>query len=158
MGLARTNGGLYVPQGSYEAAILRALQEHDSDLRLVPQGRDRDGRTYWKVARYCGSERPVEFILTWGDADSAYPLSFAIVDEVKRHDRNSRGFDAEDSDTLNKRLLEERARESRELGEAIAEYHGDRMAGKKKTVLHAGRNLQLSRIRQRRFRPPELRP
>lgn len=156
----RTDGGLYVPQGAYEAAVLRELRQHDPDLRLVPQGVDREGRTYWKVARYFGSERPVEFLLTWGDLEQgvAYPLSMAIVDEVRRHDRSMRGFDAEDSDTINARLRAKREQESRELGRAIAEEVHDRMAGKKSTPLFRGRNLQLARIRQRRRLPPELRP
>jgi len=126
----------------------------------VPQDSDHFGRRIYKVFRYAGSERPAEFLLFWGDPSSgvAYPLSMSIVDEVKRHDRGERGFSAEDSDVINARLVEQRRRESRDLGKAIAEEHGDRMAGKKSSVLFAGKNLQLSRIRQRRTRPPELRP
>lgn len=162
--LTRTDGGLLVPLEGYEEAVRRALREHDDNLRLVPQDSDYFGRRIYKVFRYAGSDRPADFILFWGDAakNEAYPLSMAIVDEVKRHDRGSRGFDVEDSDTLNARLREQRAREARELGEAIAEYHGDRMGdgsgGKKFTVLPTGRSLQLARMRRRRELPPELRP
>ena len=159
-GLTSTDGGLLVPQGAYEEAVARALKEHDPLLRLVPQDSDHFGRRVYKVFRYAGSDRDAEFILFWGDPTNgvAYPLSMAIVDEVKRHDRNERGFSAEDPDVLNARLVEQRQREARELGSAIAEEHADRMEGKKTSVLFTGKNLQLSRIRQRRRMPPELRP
>lgn len=162
-GLSRTAGGLYVPSGSYEAAVLAALQAHDPDLRLIPQGTDRRGKTFWKVARYMG-DRPVQFILTWGDISKgeAYDLSFGIVDEVQRLDRSTRGA-PEGSDAINRRLLEQREKDSRDLGEAIADefrdYLGDGTGNAKRShVPVPGRALQLSRIRQRRKLPPELRP
>ena len=156
MNLERTDGGLLVPQGAYEESVARALKDHDPLLRLVPQDSDHFGRRVYKVFRYAGSERSAEFILFWGDPTNnvAYPLSYAIVDEVKRHDRGERGFSAEDSDTINARLLEESRRKSREEGQALAEEHADRMTGKKKTVLHTSKNLQLSRIRHRRSFDP----
>ena len=152
MNLSRTDGGLLVPQGAHEAAVSAALREHDPDLRLVPQDSDHYGRTIYKVYRYVGSERPAECILFWGDPTQnvAYPLSMSLVDEVRRHDRGMRGFDAETSDALNAKLLAARARESREMGEALAEDYQDRLSGKRRTILHRGRDLYAARNRVRR--------
>lgn len=147
--LTRTDGGLIVPQDSFESAVATALREHDPDLRLVPQGRDREGRTFYKVARYIGSERPVEFILTWGDITNgiAYPLSWGIVDEVKRHDRGSRGFDARDSDAINAEHRAELEKESRRQSEALLDDHRDRISGKKITAADRVRGHRPNRRR-----------
>ena len=162
MGLSRTDGGLFVPEGAHEAAVMRALREHDDDLRLVPQDSDHFGRRVYKVFRYAGSNRPAEFILFWGDPGKgvAYPLSMSLVDEVKRHDRGMHGFSAEDSDTINARLKADLARESREQGAELADEFRDHIAGKgTKSILFRGKHLQAARNRVRaRTKSRELRP
>lgn len=121
MRLSRTDGGLIVPEGDHELAVNRALREHDDRLRLVPQDSDHFGRRIYKVYRYNGPDRDADFILFWGDPgkNEAYPLSMQIVDEVKRHDRSSRGFDVEDPDVINARLIAENRAKAREEGEAL---------------------------------------
>ena len=123
MSLTRTSGGLLVPEGALEAAVSRQLQELDPDLRLVPQDSDVYGQRIYKVYKYMGSERPALFVLLWGDGHgNPYPLSSALVEEVKRHDRNMRGV-LLDPDEHNRRLKEERYRDlASDLDELGAEY------------------------------------
>src|SRR3990172_2038428 len=105
--LHQTESGLLVPEGAHEAAVDAALREHDPDLRLVPQDSDYYGRRIYKVAPYYAPDPPVEFLLTWCDpsGETAYPLSMAIVDEIRRHDRGMRGFDVPGPDVSNAKLL-----------------------------------------------------
>ncbi|MBA2370736.1 MAG: hypothetical protein H0V71_03715 [Chloroflexi bacterium] len=126
----------------------------------MPQGTDRDGRPFYKVARYYGSERPVEFILTWGDITNgiAYPLSMAIVDEVRRHDRSMRGFDARDSDDLNAELVAKRLKDSRDEGREIARWFQSKLDGNI-SVLFRSKNLKQARDRVRgRTKESKLKP
>lgn len=160
MGLSRTDGGLYVPEGAHEAAVMRALREHDDDLRLVPQDSDHFGRRVYKVFRYAGSERPAEFLLFWGDEHgNPFPLSSSLVDAVKQLDRNMRGFDPRNADAKNAELVARRRQKSREDGEALLQDYDGRLEGKKSSPPKRSVGLLRARDRVRaRTRSSDLRP
>jgi hypothetical protein len=125
MSLTRTSGGLLVPEGALEAAVSRQLRELDPDLRLVPQDSDAYGQRIYKVYKFMGPDRPAAFILMWGDWNgNPFPLSSALVEEVKRHDRNLRGHESlPDADEHNRRLKSEaRRRGAEELAELGRTY------------------------------------
>lgn len=108
---SRSDSGLTVAEHGMDAvAVQRALQEHDRDLRLIPQESDYYGRIVYKVARVTGGDRPVQWVMTWRTREGeALPLSMRLVDKVKELDLNSRA-PKEDEDVLNARLREEHAR------------------------------------------------
>jgi hypothetical protein len=92
-----SDSGLLLPtQGMDEAAVRRALTEHDPELVLLPPGVDVYGRPWperqgYRVYRKVGGDKPIEFICFWGnDQFEPYPLSSALVDKVKELDRNTR--------------------------------------------------------------------
>jgi hypothetical protein len=89
----RSSGGLDIleHQGD-EATISRELRKHDDDLRLI-RGYDTErGVWLYKVYSYRGPNHPAEFILAWQtEQGEPLPLSSRLVDEVVRHDRNTRG-------------------------------------------------------------------
>lgn len=116
MGYTHGHGGLLAPEGALEAAVSRQLKELDPDLRLVPQDSSAFGTRIYKVYKYQGPDRPATFILLWGDGNGTpYPLSSALVEEVKRYDRGGRGHATlPDPDEENRRLNEERRREAEE--------------------------------------------
>lgn len=121
MGLVytRRDDGLVLAQASQdEAAVARALKQHDSELRLVPQESDVLGKRCYKVYRYAGSERPAEFILAWMKDGEALPLSMGLVDAVKALDRNSRA-PYQDEDELNAAMRERRDKQTADDIEAI---------------------------------------
>lgn len=169
MDLVFTQGpsGLVVAnQGSDEAACARALREHDPDLRLVPPGvlvqGERESRSdAWRVYRYCGSERPIEFVCGWwDDRGTPYPQLSAdgLLRMVQSLDRNLRG-DRVEADEHNARLLAERAREAHERFTEIAREFDGRLEGKRSAPQPRSRNLYLARSREReRIRSRELRP
>jgi hypothetical protein len=111
---SRTESGLSVMMGgSDERAVARALREHDDALRLVPQGSDALGKIIYKVYRYSGSEQPAEFVLGWwDDYGEPYPLSMALVEMVKQHDKSQRGnAQLISEDEHNRRLRERRQKD-----------------------------------------------
>jgi len=78
--------------GQDEAAISKALRQHDPDLRLVPRHSEKFGKRYYAVYRYAGSDRPAEFVCAWTtDAGEPLPLSSRLLDLVQKLDRNTRG-------------------------------------------------------------------
>src|SRR4051812_14679348 len=102
-----------------ETAVRRALIDHDSDLRLIPPGVMLDGqpnaeRVGYRVARYRGGDRPLEFLCFWGnDQGDPYPLSHGLVELVQSLDRGGRGG----YKTAEQRNLEAREQQQRRYDE-----------------------------------------
>ena len=136
MGVASAYGGLLVPEGALEAAVSRQLRELDPDLRLVPQDSDAYGTRIYKVYKYEGPDRAATFILHWGDEHgNPFPLSSALVEEVKRHDRNMRGHATLlDPDESNRKLKEERRRTLNNDLDELGREFDKRVAGKFSTT------------------------
>ena len=153
-----THSGLLVPSGTQEAAVAAALKQHDPDLRLVPQMSDVYGTTVWKVYRYCGSERPAEFVCGWwNDKLEPLPLSMALIDMVQLHDKNMRGNPG-DVDELTAKLKAQRYADARAETQEMAREFAARMDGKRYTILPRSQSLRMARDKQRRNPTPELRP
>ena len=153
MGLvhSQTDSGLSVlSQGADEAAVSRALRQHDNDLRLVPQDSDAYGSRVYKVYRYCGPDRPAEFLFLWGDDyGNPYPLSMAVVERVKQFDKNARG-NAEyvDPDEHNRRMKE---RIQRGYDADVDTIKSEELRrGTKSYVFHRSPALAVARRRGRR--------
>lgn len=119
---SRTDSGLLVAENGSgdERAVARALRDYDPDLRLVPQG-VAGGRMAYKVYRYCGSERPAEFICFWGnERGEPYPLSHRLLDKVRSLDKNQRGSeDYRSEDELNEQAKAARERQAEEDAQAL---------------------------------------
>lgn len=111
----RSDSGLnVVEQCGDVAAISRLLRQHDDDLRLVP------GWPF-RVYSYRGPNHPAEFVLAWqSEAGEPLPLSSRLVDEVIRHDRNSRGV-VVDADVRNQQQKQAEAKQWERDQEAITE-------------------------------------
>lgn len=157
---SRSDSGLVLAEhGMDEAAVSRALRQHDNDLRLV-RGYDLDREVFfWKVYRYNGPDRPADFILAWANEEGEpLPLSTRLVDEVQRHDRGMRG-DFVSADEHNRRLREERHKDYLRDAEAIVQEFSAKLDGKKMVPLPRSQSLRMSRDKQRaRIKDPGLRP
>ena len=148
---SQTDSGLSVlSHGADEAAVSRALRNYDNDLRLIPQDSDVYGRRVYKVYRYCGSERPAEFLFLWGDDyGNPYPLSMALVERARTYDKNQRGnSEYIDPDEHNRRLRELRNRDYHSEVETIKTEELAR--GEKSYVFHRSPALAVARRRGRR--------
>lgn len=147
MHVSRLDSGLTVAEhGSDAVAVQRALQEHDRDLRLIPQESDHYGRIVYKVARLTGGDRPVQWVMSWRTRDGeALPLSMRLVDKVKELDLNSRA-PKDDPDDLNAQVRAERERdldrEMENLSEDWQRKHGQ-------PILHRSQSLRLARDKRR---------
>ena len=142
----RTDSGLEIArEGADEAAVIRALREHDDDLRLI-RGVDEERHCWvWRVYRYRGSEQEAEFVCGhWDQSGAPYPLSMALVERVKELDRNSRGQTI-GADEANRRRQErlERQKEA-DSEDLIADWlpHEGRSA-----LLPRGQSLRQARSR-----------
>jgi hypothetical protein len=132
-----------------EAAVSRALRQHDDDLRLIRSFDLEREVFFWKVYRYNGPERPADFILAWATDDGEpKPLSMRIVDEVQRHDRGMRG-DTISPDEYNRRLREERHKDYLRDAEAIVQEFGAKLDGKKTVPVHRSQRLRMYRDKRR---------
>lgn len=158
----QSDSGLIVGNhASGEAAVRRALAQYDPDLRLVPpgifiRGEHEDRSDAWRVYRYVGSGRDVQFVCGWwDDYGNPYPqLSVdGLLQMVQRLDRNSRGWERRDADAENAALVEQRRREAREELDEIAREFKGRLEGKRSSPLPRSRSLQLARMRQRARNP-----
>ena len=131
--MIQSSSGLLVPEGALEAAVSRQLRELDPDLRLVPQDSDAYGQRIYKVFKYMGSERPAQFILMWGDGNgNPYPLSSALVEEIKRYDRGGRGHEAlPDPDEQNRKLNERKRKQDADDFDALAETYEPYTSGRR---------------------------
>lgn len=148
----RTESGLVFPEsGVDEAAIRRALRDHDDQLRLIPPGVDMAGRPQpervgYRVARLTGGDRPLEFLCFWGnDMGDPYPLSHAIVDMVKQLDRNTGSAYMDDvvRNELARQVKEKDwARDTEALADDWAFKHG-------RPVLPRGQSLRRARDKRR---------
>lgn len=155
-GLIVAGSGLLVPEGAQEAAIQRALQQHDPDLRLVPQDSDVYGRRIYHVWRYNGPDRDAHRVCVWADEQlNPLPLSSALVDYVQSLDRNGRGRQV-DVDELERKFREEQRKDYRRDAEAILADHDPRIEGKRHQPLPRSRSLYLARLRQRAKLPKEM--
>lgn len=141
----RTGSGLYVAETATDyQSVSAALRDHDPNLRLVPQGVDRNGRPIYKVLYALGPERPAETVLVWMDdrLEEAFPLSHRIVDEVKRLDRNGRA-DRVSEDEHNRRLRDEA--HERLHDELLGVGFEEAARTRRSPVLHRGVHLRRSR-------------
>jgi hypothetical protein len=134
---SRTDSGLVLAEhGSDEAAVARELLRHDPDLRLERAIHPDTQTHFWKVLRYVGSERPLEFICDWLDADrNPLPLSMRLLDRVKMHDRNS-PMATLDEDTANARHRERLAKEHAARMQDIADDHRSRARRNRAPMFH----------------------
>ena len=148
MGLVyhRTDSGLVLAEhGQDEAAVARALKEHDRDLRLVPQRSDAYGHIYYSVYRYAGSERDAEFVCAWqNESGEPRPLSFGLVDLVKQLDKNTRSRYLSD-DERNTRKREREAKQEERDREALISDWQTREG--RSAVLPRGAHLRQARSR-----------
>ena len=147
MGLVytRRDDGLVLAQASQdEAAVARALKQHDPELRLVPQESEVLGKRCYKVYRYAGSERPAEFILAWVKDGDPLPLSMGLVDAVKALDRNSRVeyLNEDERDAL------ERERRDKQTAADIEDIRSDWATREKRSAV-LPRSPSLRRARSR---------
>jgi hypothetical protein len=142
----KTESGLLVASegASDERAVARALKDHDPDLRLVPQ---QDG---WRVYRYAGPDRPADFILYWGDGEGPWPLSHRLVDEVKRHDRNTQAH-VPSPEELNAKAEAERRKQDAAMVEDIVDDNRHKMNGRI-ACLKPSVALRMARDKERRRR------
>lgn len=142
---SRLASGLFVAETATDyMSVAQALRDHDSQLRLVPQGVDRNGRPIYKVLLDVGPERPAELVLAWMDDsfEEALPLSHRIVDEVKRLDRNSRADRI--SDDEHNRMVREQAEQ--QLHEELVGVGLEEAARTRRSpALHRGVHLRRSR-------------
>lgn len=147
---SRTGSGLIVSEyGADGAAVLRALKDHDPDLRLIPPGVSVQGahREHWAVYLYRGSERPPVFVLAWTGPDGGpLPLSHRLVDAVKQRDLNGRGNPLS-ADQLNAARAEARRRQEERDREALR--HDHLSSAGKHHVPHRSVALRMTRDKQR---------
>lgn len=167
MVFTQTGSGLVLAHsGSDEAAARSALREYDSDLRLIPPGlfvsgeRESYSRGY-RVYRYMGSERPIQFVCLWGNeyGEPYEQLSATgLLEMVKRLDRNTR-YEHVDADEKNRKMLERRRKEADEGFQEIVDEFKDKIDGKKSSPLPRSRSLYLARNRVRaQTKSNELKP
>jgi len=145
---SKTDSGLLVAEESAEgAAVARALRDHDSELRLVPQHSESLGGRYWAVYRYAGSEKPAEPVCTWlGENGEPIPLSFGLVEKVKRLDRSSRD-ETPEADAANAALKVSNDRErDRRVEDLVDDWY--RREGRL-AVLPRGQHLRRARDKRR---------
>lgn len=87
------SGLLLAETGAEETGLRRALKQLDDRLRLLPPGLLAGGSwcPYWRVVRVVSDDRPPLPVLSWMDANmDPLPLSSGLIEEVKRHRRDSR--------------------------------------------------------------------
>jgi len=135
---------LWLPQGADEAHVSRALREYDDDLRLIP-GVPKQGIPY-KVYVYRG-DQPAVFVCAWADKNGdPLPLSSALLEMVKLHDRHTRDR-APDADEMNARLRERQAHDNETDTEALVDDWRTREG--RYALLPRSRSLYLARARAR---------
>jgi hypothetical protein len=140
----RTDSGLVLAEHAQdEAAVARALREHDDELRLVRQY-DLDLRVpVWKVYRYAGSDRPAQFLCAWISEDGIpLPLSHQLVEKVKQMDRNTRSAYL-DEEARNAAKRERDAKQAQRDAEDLADEYR-RRAGRS-PAFHRGPHLRRAR-------------
>lgn len=149
---SQTESGLVLPsQGSDEAAVRRALKEHDPELVLLPPGVDVAGRPApervgYRVYRRSGGDRPLDFVCFWGnDQFDPYPLSSSLIDRVKELDRNTASLHLDElarDEIRRQEIAATSARDQEALAADWATPHG-------RPVLHRSQSLRLARDKQR---------
>lgn len=144
---SRSDSGLVIAEhGQDEAAVARALKQHDRELRLVQQVDPATGRLRWCVYSYQGPDRPALFVYAWQtQTGEPLPLSHRLVDEVKAQDRNSRApRPTEDDLDRQQAVRKERdwERDAEALGNDWAPQHG-------RPVLHRSQSLRMARDKRR---------
>lgn len=150
------DGIVVASRGSDYADTARALREYDDELRLVIQGPDEYGPQAFRVYRYMGSERPIQFVCGWWDEYlNPYPelSTTGLLEIVKRLDRNNRGHAPVDPVARNRELAARRRVEGRKRIDEIAHEFDGRLEGKRSSPLPRSRSLQLARQRQRAKNP-----
>lgn len=111
-----------------EAAVGRALKQIDPRfvLQKHPRGGVEGGWVYKVVFFASDTYAPVVF--TWMDEyGTPLPLSSGLVETFKRLALDSRNREP-DADEFNRRLAEQRAKERRDISEAIIADHTPRIA------------------------------
>lgn len=136
-------GGIVVAsEAADERSLSEALKRFDPDLVLTWELDDR-GRQVYEVRKLVGRDRPALLVCRWtDDYGEPLPLSHALLDHVKQHQRGGRLAQWEE---------DERRRDESERAEAfeealeIARDTLDRVSGKKLSPLHRGAHLRRSR-------------
>lgn len=144
-------GGLLVAEyGADYASVQAALKDHDPALRLIPPGvevADRPGREGWRVYRYAGGDRPIEFLCFWGsEHGDPYPLSHGLVDLMKQMDRNTRSRYLDDvaANAIRKAEIDKQyERDSEALRDDYLPLQG------RSPMLHRGQSLRRARDKRR---------
>jgi len=147
MDYSRSESGLLLARESPDGpALERELQSWDRELQL--QGfLQPDGPILWKVVRQ--GETVYSHV---DERMQPLPLSWRLLDEVRRLDRNQRGghLDENARETIRQAELEKQVvRDNEALADDWNPKHG-------RPVLPRGRPLQLSRQRARRDGKPHF--
>lgn len=151
MGYTQTEGGLLVPEAMDERAVSRLLRQYDPELRLVPPGVTLTGETReqvrsYRVARYAGSERPIQFVCGWWDErGEPLPLSSSLLDRVMELDRNTRAKYLDDV-ARNELARQERDKNAKRDYEAIQDNNTFKHG---RPVLPRSQSLRMSRDKRR---------
>lgn len=127
MGLVHreTGSGLVLAEEAQdEASITRALKQIDPRYVLQKHPGEVEGGWVYKVFCIVNDSEPPIAIMSWSDdRGRPLPLSFGLVEEVKKWRPENRGRRGPDADERNRRLREQTDQLRRDQLEAISDDH-----------------------------------
>ena len=140
------SGLLIAAEGADEHAVGALLRQHDPELRLVPRWDPEYECKAWNVYRYCGPDKPSEFVCSWQTREGQpLPLSSRLLDMVQTYDKNT-SIRPPDPDELNAQRAAQIKRDHQTSMEALIDdwdpKHG-------RPVLPRSQSLRLARDKQR---------
>lgn len=147
---SRTDGGLILVEHSAdEAAVARALKQHDPELELFREIDPRYMTWVWKVNRRA-PDGSFEFVMGWrkDHVGEPLPLSMRIVDEVQRLDKASRGDHKTIAD-LEREHREKQRKEYLDGVEPIVREFSKKLDDKSFTPMPRSQSLAAARRKQR---------
>jgi hypothetical protein len=157
---SRNASGLVVAEYSAdESAVAAALKHHDPELELIRQMDAETMRWAWSVNRRA-PDGSFELVVCWrkNGYGEPLPLSMSLVDEVQKHDRNTRGTPG-NVDEVDRRVRAEHRKDYMRDAEAIVKEFGPKLDEKKMAPLPRSQSLRMARDRVRAKTPnPDLRP
>jgi len=147
---AEHGGGLLLAERAADTeAIRRALKRLDRDLILTRDFDSRFGQVVYQVRHRVSADRPPLLVLEWRSADGRpRPLSFGLLDELKRQECRARELYAA-ADARNEQRIAEQHRRLEEELEEVANEVGPWGSDVRAACFPRGVYLRQARDRQR---------